>query len=121
MGRLDHIRFSAEEGKHDDLVMAVIQGVWFAEQWLRPQKQRIPREQRVEAFADYGGKVGDPQENLTSDEPWGIAWDPVEAARREGQARKEALEEEEKKLQAKQKETEEHSAAQRGKAAGGAG
>jgi len=52
MGRLDHIRFAAEEGKHDDLVLAVIQGCWFAEQFIKPRRSffKVPE---VAAFENY--------------------------------------------------------------------
>jgi hypothetical protein len=93
MGRLDHIRFSAEEGKHDDLVMAVIQGCWFGEMFIKPK-----RAFKVPAVASFSvGRLGDPEyENLSSSEPWGIAWDPTSMAKAEGEARRLKLEEEER-------------------------
>jgi hypothetical protein len=43
------------------------------------------------------GQYGVPEyENLSSSEPWGIAWNPAEAAKAEGEARRLKLEEEER-------------------------
>lgn len=43
LGKLGRIRFEAEEGSHDDLVMSVVQGVWFGEQFIKPKRSyRVP-------------------------------------------------------------------------------
>lgn len=38
LGKLGRIRFEAEEGSHDDLVMSVCQGVWFGEQFIKHKR-----------------------------------------------------------------------------------
>ena len=38
LGKLGRIRFEAEEGSHDDLVMSVCQAVWFGEQFIKPKR-----------------------------------------------------------------------------------
>lgn len=43
MGKMGSIKFSAEEGSHDDLIMSVIQACWFADTFVkRPRNFQVP-------------------------------------------------------------------------------
>lgn len=41
LGKLGRVRFEAEEGSHDDLIMSVIQACWFAETFITRKKTFI--------------------------------------------------------------------------------
>lgn len=47
ISKLGRMRFEAEEGSHDDLIMSVIQATWFAEQFVKPRCSFKPPERAV--------------------------------------------------------------------------
>ncbi len=80
-----HDSYSAwREQDHDDLLLAVALAAWMGERH-RPRKPFI-----VPPVASFNTNEIDRMTEAGYGEPhMGITWDPVEAARREGQARKE--------------------------------
>lgn len=47
MSKAGAVRFEAEEGCHDDLVMSVAQAIWFAETFIKPRSQEKAPTQAV--------------------------------------------------------------------------
>jgi len=74
LGKLGRIRFEAEEGSHDDLVMSVIQGVWFGEQFIKPRRSLKPPSLAVAypnvLLDEANASLGSIAEQEPEMEPW---------------------------------------------------
>lgn len=64
LGKLGRVRFEAEEGSHDDLVMSVCQAVWFVEQFIKHRPFKAP----VEAVV-YGDSEAEMTNSFTGPMP----------------------------------------------------
>lgn len=76
LSKLGRIRFEAEEGSHDDLVMSVCQAVWFGEQFIKHKRvSSAPSEAMaypnplLEAANSSLSPISKPDEEM---EPWNI-------------------------------------------------
>jgi len=76
LGKLGRIRFEAEEGSHDDLVMSVCQAVWFGEQFIKPKRVSRAPSQAVaysspllEAANSSLGPISEQDEEM---KPWNL-------------------------------------------------
>ena len=89
LGNLGRIRFEAEEGKNDDLVMSVCQSCYIGEQFVKPRKPfKVPPVASYQVGGDDpGGAVGDLMRS-----PWGQSLnggtDPVSQRRLDEEARR---------------------------------
>lgn len=52
ISKLGRMRFEAEEGSHDDLIMSVCQAVWFAETFIHPRRPSSRPPSQAVAFED---------------------------------------------------------------------
>ena len=69
LGKLGRIKFEAEEGENDDLVMSVCQSCYFGEQFIKPPRKpfKVPE---LAAWHIDPGNPWDTRENLSSNDPF---------------------------------------------------
>ena len=73
ISKLGRMRFEAEDGSHDDLVMSVCQAVWFGETFIRP-KRRLSFKAPSEAVCFGDEALQEANASLPGQEPEMESW-----------------------------------------------